>query len=367
MSSVSINTLEHTPLGAVMKKFEEDVVPELTKNSPGSDTITVFQGNEVIWCKGFGWANVEKKIPADAESVYRIASVTKPFVATALMLLVERGVLALDDPVEQYFPEIQGLIDYAEYPPITFRQLASHTSGLASEADLPGNASGPIEEWEEKTLACIPTTRFENRPGEKSLYSNVAFCYLGLALGRAARKPFIELVHEIILDPLEMTQSGFILTPSMRAHLAEGYVLREDGTVDAETPAKEHAGRGCKVPAGGLYTTPGNLTRFFSAHTGTSPIKLLSDESLAEMQKIQVVDDDSCGEGLGYHIGFEPDGTRLITRQGNIAGYASRTVFEPDTAFGVLLFRNYNQRAGEDLEQICLVLIRELLAAQKHA
>ena len=367
MSSVAINTLEHTPLGAVMKKFEEEVVPELTKNSPGSDTITVFQGNEVIWCKGFGWAKAEKKVSADAESVYRIASVTKSFVATALMLLVEQGVLALDDPVEQYLPEIRGLINYVEYPPITFRQIASHTSGLAREADLPGNASGPIEEWEEKTLACIPTTRFENRPGEKFLYSNIAFCYLGLALGRAAGKPFIDLVHELILDPLGMKQSGFVLTPAMRAHLAEGYLLREDGMVDAETPAKEHAGRGCKVPAGGLYTTPGDLTRFFAAHTGTSPVKLLSDKILAEMQKIQVVKDDYWREGLGYHIGLEPDGTHLIVRQGNIAGYAARTVFEPDTALGVLLFRNYNQRAGEELELVCLNLIRELLAAQKHA
>jgi hypothetical protein len=81
-----------------------------------------------------------------------------------------------------------------------------------------------------------------------------------------------------------------------------------------------------------------------------------------------VVEDDSWGEGLGYHIRFESDGTRLITRQGNIAGYASRTVFEPDTAFGLHLFRNYNQqRAGEELELVCLALIRELLAAQKQA
>ena len=230
-----------------------------------------------------------------------------------------------------------------------------------------GGRGGRCVRVHEIFAKCPRVGKLENRPGEKFLYSNIAFCYLGLALGRAAGKSFIDLVHELILDPLGMKQSGFVLTPSMRAHLAEGYLLREDGTVDAETPAKEHAGRGCKVPAGGLYTTPGDLTRFFAAHTGTSPVKLLSDKSRAEMQKAQVYRDDYWREGLGSHIGLEPDGTHLIVRQGNIAGYAARTVFEPDTALGVLLFRNYNQRAGEELELVCLNLIRELLAAQKQA
>lgn len=365
MTATIINKLENTPLENVIATFEKQVVPQLMQQSPGSNTVTVFQGNEILWCKGFGWANIEQQIPADAESVYRIASVTKPFTAAVMMILIEQGLLALDDPVERFLPEIRNLIGYANYPPITFRQLASHTSGLAEEAELPGNVQGPIEQWEQKTLDCIPTTRFEYPPGETFLYSNISYCYLGLALQRVAGKPYIDLMHQLILDPLGMTQSGFVLTPSMKAHLAEGYAHREDGSIDAETPAKEHAGRGCKVPAGGLYTTPGDLTRFYAALTGASPVTLFSEKSRREIQGIQASKSEKEKYGLGFTIMIEPDGSHILFCGGNIAGYATRTMFDPASTLGVFLFRNSNQRPGEELGLMCLDLLREMLTARK--
>jgi CubicO group peptidase (beta-lactamase class C family) len=337
------------------------------QHSPGSNTIAVFQGNDLLWCKGFGWANIEQQIPADVESVYRIASLTKPFTSAALMVLVDQGVLALDDPVERVLPEIRNVIGYADYAPITFRQLASHMSGLAQEAELPNNVNGPIEQWEQKTLECIPTTRFEYPPGETFLYSNIAFCYLGLAIQRASGKPYMELIHHLILDPLGMAQSGFVLTPSMKAHLAEGYAHRDDGSINAETPAKEHAGRGCKVPAGGLYTTPGDLTRFYAALTGTSPVALFSEKSRSEMLKVQALKDENERYSLGLHIAIEPDGSHLLSCGGNIAGYAVRSAFDPVSTLGLFIFRNSNQRPGEDFFVLGLDLLREMLSARENA
>jgi hypothetical protein len=151
----------------------------------------------------------------------------------------------------------------------------------------------------------------------------------------------------------------------MKAHLADGYARRKDGTVDAKTPAKEHAGRGCKVPPGGLYTTPGDLTRFLAVLIGASPTKLLSNESLTETLKIQVSIDEQTKYSIGFKIVIEPDGSHLFLCNGNIAGYAARAIFEPNMTLGIMLFRNYNQRQGEDLQMFCLDLIRKLIAAQK--
>jgi CubicO group peptidase (beta-lactamase class C family) len=157
------------------------------------------------------------------------------------------------------------------------------------------------------------------------------------------------------------------LQPSMKAHLAEGYAHRKDGSIDAETPAREHAGRGCKVPAGGLYTTPGDLIRFYAALTGTSPVALLSEESRQEMLSIQASKSEEIKYGLGFSIILEPDGSRILSCGGNIAGYATRTKFDPISTLGMFLFRNSNQRPGEDLYAICLDLFRDMLSAQKNA
>ena len=105
-------------------------------NLPGLSVGVVYD-QELIWSKGFGYADVEKKTPATAETIYRIASITKLFTCTAIMQLRDQGKLLLDDPIQNYLPWFKIKNRYPDAPAITIRHLMTHTSGLPREAAFP--------------------------------------------------------------------------------------------------------------------------------------------------------------------------------------------------------------------------------------
>ena len=323
-------------------------------------SAAVMVGNSVIWARGFGWANTELKIPAGVETIYRTGSISKTFTAVLLMQLVERGVLALDDHVVDHFPEFAQLLGPEEQVrSITFRQLASHTAGIVREPELPFAASGPLAEWESKVLASIPTTSLQSAHGTEYFYSNIGFGILGLAISRAAGQPFMDLVRDLIFEPLGMRHSTFALTAALEPYMSVGYANRSDGTEDTEYPAREHSGRGYKVPNGGVYSTVGDLARFTAALSGAAPETILSARARREMLTIQTPEDTTRGYGLGLSIRTTDTGVRLVGHGGSVAGYNAHMVFDPETKVGVILFRNYG-RGNTNLGQAAQGLAEEL-------
>ncbi len=352
--------VKHDPFQAAISHFEAKLAQDVAEDSVGSISAGVVVGNDVIWDNGFGWADIEKRIPAGAETIYRTGSISKSFTAVLMMQMVEKGYFKLDDPVKKYFPEMNGLAERPEdAKPITFRHLASHTSGLIREPRLKGAASGPINQWEDKISASIPKTACQSMPGEKYSYSNIGFGMLGLAVSRAVGKPFMDLIQEHIFNPLGMTSSFFILTDEHVSHLAMGYVQRRDGTVDAAFPAKEHAGRGYKVPNGGIYSTVGDLAKFVSAMTGASSEKIFSEEARQEILRRQTPEGGS-GYGLGFFRQKDEDGFISIGHGGSVAGYNAGMVFDPGSKIGVVIFRNYN-RGKTNLGRSIRDLLKELV------
>lgn len=350
------------PWRPVVDRLEERLAADVAADGVGSVTAGVIVGNDLVWARGFGLADRDRSVPADANTIYRTGSISKSFTAVLLARLVERGVVALDDPVERYLPEVRGL---AERPPgtapITLRQLASHTAGLIREPELEGAAAGPIEEWEERVLASIPATRFQDPPGHRYAYSNVGFGILGLALSRAAGVPFMDLVTDEIIRPAGMTQTAFIVTPAIETKLASGYANREGGIIDAELPALEHRGRGYKVPNGGVYSTVRDLGLFIAAVSGALPVEILTPESRERMRTVQTPESEPFGYGLGFFVYREPDGGPFVGHTGSVAGYSAFLAFEPETRVGIVLLRNYNQGAT-GLRDTGLATLAELAA-----
>ncbi len=183
-------------------------------------------------------------------------------------------------------PEIKRLKGYSVRRKITFFELATHTSGLEEEPELPNAASGPIENWEKKVLEAIPATSIKKRPGKSFSYSNIGYAILGLALERAASKPFITLIEENIFIPLGMTNSYYIVPKEKIAQLAVGISRLNSGKIDLETPKIEHLGRGYKIPNGGIYSTPDDLSKFIIANLGYD--SLLSADNIEFMQSGKV-------------------------------------------------------------------------------
>lgn len=348
-----IPAVQFTDFEAAIAAFDAEVAAAVAEDAAGCVTIAVFVGDDVIWAKGYGWADIENRITATPRTIGRTGSISKSFTAVLMMQLVERGVLGLDDPVGNYFPESDGFADRpADAVPVTFRMLASHTAGLIREPDLEGAASGPIYAWEDKILESIPKTRFQTKPLTEYSYSNIGYGVLGLASSRAAGVPFMDLVTDLIFSPLEMTSSTFIInTPQMTERLSVGYSRRRildevtgeriGSEISAEQATQEHFGRGYKVPNGGIYSTVLDLAKFASAMMGESTVAILSDESRAKMLVPQAPAE---GYGLGFMIRARADGITTVGHGGSVAGYNAGLSFELDSKIGVSMLRttSYN-------------------------
>lgn len=350
---------QFTPFEAAIAKFDAEVAAGVAADAAGCVTVAVFIGDKVIWSKGYGWADIEKRIAATPDTIGRIGSITKSFTAVTLMQIAERGILEIDEPVAKYFAEIKGLANPPpNLRPITFRMLASHTAGLIREPQLPGAATGSIYRWEDKILESIPKTSYGTPPMTEYSYSNIGFGILGLAVSRAAKVPFMELVTEQILKPLGMSSSTFILNrPELWARMSVGYTRdRETGKVSAEAATKEHFGRGYKVPNGGLYSTVGDLARFAAVMMGESSVQILSADSRGKMLTPQL---PAKTYGLGFTLRESP-GLKIAGHGGSVAGYNADLTFEMNSKIGIAVLRTttFNPPTARLLEQLAATVAK---------
>lgn len=329
---------QFTPFEAAIARFDAEVAEGVAEDAAGAVSVAVFSGDRIVWSKGWGWADIENREAATAETIGRTGSISKAFTAVLMMQLLERGLIELDEPVANHLPAVEGFVGRPEgAPPITFRMLASHTAGLEREPELEGAASGSIYRWQEKILASIPTTGFQTPPGTEYSYSNIGFGTLGLALERAAGVPFMELMETLVFGPLGMESSTFILdSPDLYRRMSVGYSRsRDTGEVSAERATMEHFGRGYKVPNGGIYSTVGDLARFGAAMMGAGDVQILSEESRREMLTPQAPAE---GYGLGFSIDDE-GGVTVVGHGGSVAGYNASLAFDPESGLGVAMLR----------------------------
>ena len=343
-------------LAAVADRLAADVA----EDDIGGIVAGVMVDGDLVWARAFGWADRDERIPMMTSSVSRTGSISKSVTAVLMMRLVDQGIIGLDDPVRRYLPDVDGFQDRRPgAEPITFRHLASHTAGLAREPAWPESVVGPIDRWEERIIGSIPRTAYDSIPGARYQYSNIGFGTLGLALSRAAGRPFIELVHAEVFDPLGMTGSSFVVVGGeLERRLALGYVSRE-GHVSGAVPAREHAGRGYKVPNGGVYSTVADLGRFLGAMSGVPGLRILSEESRIEALAIQTPEDANAGYGLGFQIRIDEEGRKIVSHGGSVAGYNAHMAVDPDAGIGVVLLRNYGGGAT-NLARITQDLVAEL-------
>jgi len=233
---------------------------------PGAVAGAVHR-NELAWSATIGLADVTAGQPAEVGTLFRIASITKPFTGTAIMQLRDAGMLDLDDPAVRWLPELRGAVSgLAPIETVTIRRMLSHESGLPSEP--------PGTDWS------VPAYRGDpgqvlRRPGDITLrlppnfrhkYSDLAYQLLGEIVARVTGTPFAQYLSESVLAPLGMQATAFEpLSGSLQDRCATGY--RELGLSDEPDPARCW---GC---------TPGPASPMLSGWnggTGGSPSPVLS-------------------------------------------------------------------------------------------
>lgn len=331
-------------LQPVIDQLDKTAAEMVKDPNAASFTIGLVQKSGLVWTKSYGYADIANKKPANADSVYRIGSITKQFTALMLLQLVRDGKVHFSDPVEKYFPEIHQVTgEYKGAPPITLVQLATHTSGLDREPDdTETYVKGPVSDWVKILISALPHTKYLYEPGTRFSYSNIGYAILGAALSRAAHQPYTEYVKKKILLPLGMTHSDFEATPAIRQNLAIGYDLEDKGKLDAETAEKEHqSGRGYKVPNGAIYTTVGDMAKFEQLEMLGGPESVLSKKELEENAQRLIT--GNRGLDFGYGIGFlvqRQAGHVFIGHSGAVAGYVALAMFQPTAETGIIILHN---------------------------
>ncbi|MCA9017052.1 MAG: beta-lactamase family protein, partial [Planctomycetaceae bacterium] len=169
-------------------------------------SISLVDGDKMVWAAGFGFQDQDRKIRATENTVYRVGSVSKLFTDIAVMQLVESGAINLDATVQTYLPEFKPNNPFGGE--ISVLQLMTHRSGLVRESPV-GNYFDPTEPSLAETVASLNDTALVYQPGTKTKYSNAAVAVVGAVLEKQLDVSHDAQVHQKILDPLKMDHSGF--------------------------------------------------------------------------------------------------------------------------------------------------------------
>jgi len=320
-------------LESAMQKYVETRVVAGVVAAVGSKDGIVFQ-------TAAGDMNVEEKKAMPSNALFRIASMTKPITVMGLMMLAEEGKLSIDDPVEKHLPVFKGQMLIASRDelaktttlkkpsrPITLRDLATHTSGL------PGGfpeGIGDLYYKRQLSLAeavCVSSQRpLEFEPGSKWAYCNAGIDTLGRVIEVASGQPYESFLAQRIFEPLGMKDTSFYPTDEQLQRLA-GLYGSKDGQLDPVGYQLLGPAKGARhpIPAGGLYSTAGDLAKLYRVllHRGTlGSTKFLSERSLAEMTKVQTGDlktgfTDGMGFGLGFAVTRKPEGVHEMLSAGS--------------------------------------------------
>jgi len=205
-----------------IKLLETLVESSMAYRSQPGLSIGIVYDQQLVWARGFGYSDVERKVPATPSTLYRIGSITKPFTATAIMQLRDQGKLRLDDPIVKYLPWFKIKSRFPAGPAITIRQLLSHSSGLPSEAAFPywTDYNFPSRE---QIIESLPRQEAIFEPETRLKYSNLNYFLLGEIISTVSGESYADYLKRHILNPLKMKDTSVELTEAEKNRVAVGY------------------------------------------------------------------------------------------------------------------------------------------------
>jgi len=321
-------------------------------------SIAVVHDQDIVWAEGFGMADRERRTPASPETVYQVGSITKVLNALAVMQLVERGTIGLDDPVTRYLPEFSMRSRWPTAASLSIRSLLCHHSGLPTYY-LKGFFSRQplaslLDDLREEHLAYEPHTVFN--------YSNLGPDLLGLILERLHSQTYPDLIHAQLLEPLGLAHTGFDPVGAIGECLARGYV--HDTPADP-TPIRD-------IPAGGLYSNVLDLARFMRMVFAGGEIdgrRFLDASTLDLTMTPQYPDcplDFGHQFGLGWMLSGLPiaGGGRQAWHNGGTKAFLSQLALLPDHQLGVVVLANADN-AGSLVYETAEAALRLALEVQE--
>jgi len=309
---------------------------EYPAGEPGA-AVLVSRAGAVILKKSYGLADIERKVPVTSETVFRIASVTKMFTATAALMLAEKNQLTLDDAAAKILPASP-----AAWRQITVRHLLSHTSGLADYLDRPDSMAWARSEYTVQDLVDAVKARPPIfAPGERSVYNNSGYILLGAIIEKLSGVTFSQFVETNLFRPLGMTSTSCGGTLKDVPRLATAYepARTADDQLDwSRLLVARPYTMSALYTAGGCLSSLEDLARF---HEGLRSGRLVGRASLAESYEAVRLNGGTTGTTSrgGWQID-NVQGRRALMRSGALPGACTSFLVMPDEDIAVILLTN---------------------------
>jgi CubicO group peptidase (beta-lactamase class C family) len=295
-----------------MKEFVEE------KQIAGAVTLVARDG-KIVYLGAVGLADIEENRPMREDTLFAIASMTKPITATAVMILRDDGKLSLDDPVAKYLPEFKDATLNGKPPEkeITLRHLLTHTSGLTGSQQNEGSLENTAKVLAKRPLSFAAGAKWEYSPG-------LSVC--GRVVEVVSGQPFDRFLRERVFQPLGMNDTTFNPTAEQQKRLARLYKPSQDkkSLEEASHWLNDLSGDRTPNPSGGLFSTAADMARFYQAILNGGELggrRIVSPESVKEMTSVQTPDlttgfTPGNGWGLGWCVVREPQGVSHMLSAG---------------------------------------------------
>lgn len=340
--------------------IREKITSAIKDDNIPSIAVAVAKDGKIIWEEGFGLADRENRTPATEHTLYSVASVSKPVTATGVMVLVERGKLDLDKPIDEYLGDVKLRAFVGNAADATVRRVANHTAGLPLHYQFfyEGEPYAPPSFAESIRRYGMLVTA----PGERYQYANFGYGLLDHVITTMSGKPYADFMREEVFLPLGMTHTSIDIGPGLEPHQAIRYT--PDGK---RIPFYkfDHPG------ASAVYSSAHDLARFAMFHMGehlADQKQILKDETLFAMQENTALKNERDGYGIGWGTATDERGYDYIQHTGGMPGVATTVRFLPSERLAIVSLANSRSPLAYRLpDLISEIVLPEVNKARKNA
>jgi D-alanyl-D-alanine carboxypeptidase len=336
---LAIETRGQTATGSGLAgKIDSIVESEMKTGSIPGLSLAVEKDGKIVTLKGYGYSDLENDVPAAPETVYQIASISKQFTAAALLQLVERGRVHLDDDLNRYFPDY---ITHGRH--VTIHNLLTHTHGFReyNRPETVKDFGGPLTH--DGFLALMKDQPFEFPVGERFQYRNTGYYLAAMIIEQISGKSYGDYLRESIFKPLEMTSTCDCGNKPLIKHRAQGYAL--EGTTLVNKALLDMT---WPFGVGSLCSNVSDLLKWEHAlYEG----KVISGELYSRMIQPATLNDGSKTKyGYGLEI-LDVAGHRIFSHGGSTLGYTSYMAYYPDDRLTIIILTNVQGQEPRSMER----------------
>jgi len=331
--------------GDVVREARALVQADLAARGYPGIAIAVSVDHEMVWSEGFGYADLEHRVPMWPSVKFRVGSISKSMTAAAVATLVDAGRLDLDVPVQRYVPSFP-----EKRHPITTRQLGGHLGGIRHYNGNENFIRDPYATVLD-ALSIFQDDPLLHEPGTAFAYTSYGFNLISAVVEAASGRPFLDYMQDTVFRRLGMheTSADFVTTIIPQR---TSYYVRDNGRL-ANAPFVDNS---YKWAGGGFLSTTGDVVRFANAH--------LTDEFLSEAAKQllfteqQTRDGEGVGYGFGWFIGDDDEGRRLLSHSGGSVGGTSMMIMQPDTRVVVVGLINLSRANNSVVREVLGLFVK---------